>query len=58
MESAREVRCTTHLIILNVVKSFHEGMSAEVRVGTATTDSFEVNNYRSEARLYLGSNSI
>ena len=30
--------------MLNVVKSFHEGMHAEVRVGSTVTDSFEVWN--------------
>ena len=30
--------------ILNVVKSFHEGMHAEVRVGSTVTDRFEVWN--------------
>ena len=37
-------KCGVPPIMLNIVKSFHEGMSAEVRVGTATTDSFEVKN--------------
>ena len=30
--------------MLNVVKSFHEGMHAEVRVGSTVTDRFEVRN--------------
>ena len=30
--------------MLNVVKSFHEGMHAEVRVGLTVTDRFEVQN--------------
>ena len=30
--------------VLNVVKSFHEGMHAEVRVGLTVTDRFEVRN--------------
>ena len=30
--------------MLNVVKSFHEGMHAEVRVGLTVTDRFEVRN--------------
>ena len=30
--------------ILNVVKSFHEGMHAEVRVGSTVTERFEVRN--------------
>ena len=31
-------------IMLSVIRSLHEGMLAEVRVGEATTDSIEVNN--------------
>ena len=46
----------------NVVKLFHEGMRAEVRVGTAITDSFEVKNGLSQGctlpptlfNIYLG----
>ena len=30
--------------MLNVVKSFHEGMHAEIRVGSTVTDRFEVRN--------------
>ena len=30
--------------MLNVVKSFHEGMHSEVRVGSTVTDRFEVRN--------------
>ena len=30
--------------MLNIVKSFHEGMHAEVRVGSTVTDRFEVRN--------------
>ena len=30
--------------MLNVMKSFHEGMHAEVRVGSTVTDRFEVRN--------------
>ena len=30
--------------MLRIIKSFHEGMRAEVRVGTSTTDSIEVRN--------------
>ena len=30
--------------MLNVVKSFHEGMHAEVRVDSTVTDTFEVRN--------------
>ena len=32
------------LRLLQIVKSFHEGMHAEVRVGSSTTESFEVRN--------------
>ena len=39
MESAREVWSA-----LSVVKSFHEGTKAEVRVGGSFSDSFEVRN--------------
>ena len=30
--------------MLSVIRSFHEGMHAEVRVGTRTTDTIEVHN--------------
>ena len=32
--------------LLSLVKSFHEGMHAEVRVGTTTTERFEVRDGR------------
>ena len=30
--------------MLSIIKSFHEGMHAEVRIGEAVTNSFEVRN--------------
>ena len=42
MKGPREVWCARKM--LNVVKSFHEGMHAEVRVGSTVTDRFEVRN--------------
>ena len=30
--------------MLSIVRSFHEGMHAEVKVGSTTTESFEVRN--------------
>ena len=37
-------KCGTPPKLLSVARSFHEGMRAEVRVGTAFTESFEVRN--------------
>ena len=38
------VKCGVPSKLLSFVKSFHEGMQAEVRVGALTTESFEVRN--------------
>lgn len=37
-------KCGVPPRLLQIVKSFHEGMHAEVRVGSSTTESFEVRN--------------
>lgn len=37
-------RCGVPSIMLSVVKSFHEGIQAEVRVGFTTTERFKVRN--------------
>ena len=37
-------KCGVPPTMLRVIRSFHEGMGAVVRVGTTTTDSVEVQN--------------
>ena len=38
------MKCGVPPKLLSFVKSFHEGMQAEMRVGALTTESFEVRN--------------
>lgn len=44
-------KCGVPPKMLNVVKSFHHGMQAEVQVGSTTTESFEVKNGRQGCTL-------
>ena len=37
-------KCGVPPTMLSIIRSFHEGMHAEVRVGSTATDSFEVQN--------------
>ena len=38
------VRCGVSPRMLGIVKSFHDGMKAEVRIGDSLSDNFEVKN--------------
>ena len=42
MEGPRDMRVPPRM--LSIVRSFHEGMHAEVKVGSTITESFEVRN--------------
>ena len=44
--------------MLEIIKYFHEGMRAVVRVGTTSTESIEVKNGLRQARMHLSTHII
>ena len=43
---------STYSTMLSIIRSFHSGMQAEVRIGDATTEKIIVNNGLHETRMH------